>query len=79
MRNTRFMMGHMLHTDTEIKEEEKRPENGDILGHTKNFMTGIANTTKEMMALGANLIPLNLFWDEVFCIMATSKNYVDFL
>lgn len=79
MRKTRFMMGFMMHSETDTKEEFKPKEDGDLLNQTKNIMSGITKTTADMLTMGINiLVPLDLFWDKVFCIMGTSKNYVEY-
>lgn len=81
MAKSRFMMGYMMYCKTELPENEKPKEDTNLFtditsGITKGI-TDLTKTTTNILQMGVNfVIPLNIFWDKVFCIMATSKSYV---
>lgn len=83
MQKSRFMLGYMTHCVTELEQEKKADDKKDK-NIVTGMVTGITDLTKGIIKTGTNMlqigvnfmIPLNIFWDKVFCMMATSKSYV---
>lgn len=80
-RENKFVIGVLQHTTTEPQKSKSGNEDKNIAekvihGFTDKLTSG-ATSLFSFGKSGLNFIlPGNLFWDKVFCIMATSKSYV---
>lgn len=78
MQKSRFMMSYLFYC--EIKPDPKEEKSKNVALAAVDMVKGLTKTATNMLTLGVNfMIPLNIFWDKVFCIMATSKSYVGML
>lgn len=56
----------MIHGETELEDPKD-----------SNIVNTLTKTTTDFLTIGINFVlPVNIFWDKVFCLMATSKSYV---
>ena len=81
-RNSRFMMANLIHSTTEPQKADVRDDKNiaeKVIGGVTGTITSSATTIFSLGMDSLNFIlPGNLFWDNVFCIMATTKSYVKF-
>ena len=78
----KHLIFHYLNYST-TKAQEEQTEQGET-GRTRAVMRGLSNsivsTTSSIIGLGVAglkfMLPANLFWTKILCVMATSKSYV---
>lgn len=72
-RKSRFMMGFCSHSLTDKADDVAPTDPTDI----KKVVSGVTKTATDFLTVGINFVlPTNIFWNKVFCIMATPKSYV---
>lgn len=80
MRTSRFMMGTVLHSTTAPQQVEKQDDKNIAEMMYHGVTDTITTSATTIFSLGMDslnfMLPGNLFWDNVFCIMATTKSYV---
>lgn len=81
VKKTRFIMANLIHSTTEPQKAEKKNDKNIAEKMIGGVTDTITNSASSIFSLGMDslnfILPGNLFWDSVFCVMATSKSYVD--
>lgn len=78
----RLLTAYLLHSTAERKdldagEKEKSNIAMDVVKGIGKGVTGVASTVLNLGMSGLNfMLPQNLFWQSIFCVMACSKSYV---
>lgn len=78
-RKSRFIMGMVAHSKTSPQNKEKKDQNiaSKMISGVTDKITSSASSIFSMGVSSINFIlPGNLMWNTVFCVMATSKSYV---
>ncbi len=76
MKKSRFMFGMTKHSTTKPQEHEKGDQ--DFGEQVANRISNVASIGKNMFSAGLNFIlPNNLFFDNLFYVLCTSKSYLD--
>ncbi len=72
-RKSRFMMGFCSHSLTDKADDSIPTDPTDI----KKVVNGVTKTATAFLTVGINFVlPTNIFWNKVFCIMVTPKSFV---
>lgn len=77
-----FKCGKLRWATTKLEAEEVAKNHGLAL----NLIFGITKGVTKMVTTGLSLVtsginfilPSNLFWDNIFCVMATARSFVTF-
>ena len=78
IRKNRFVFSVSKHSTTKREETEILKNQNIAMKVTGEVFNNITSTATNIFSTGMNLLlPNNLFWDTLFCVMATSKSYVD--
>ncbi len=76
MRESRYMMSFAMH-GCKVHADQLQGTMDNPLD-VKKMMDGMTKTATTFITMGLNfVIPINLFWDKVFLMMVTSKNFTD--
>lgn len=77
LRRNRFMSSFAKHTTTKREEGEILKNENIALKYTTGLVKGVTSIATNLISTGINFVlPANLFWDNMFCVLATSKSYV---
>lgn len=72
-RKSRFMMSFCSHTLTDKSDQNLTTDPADL----KNVVNGMTKTATTFLTTGINFVlPTNIFWNKVFCVMASCKSFV---
>ncbi len=77
LRKNRFMSSFAKHTTTKREEGEILKDENIALKMATGMVKGVTSIATTIIGTGMSFVlPANLFWDNMFCVLATSKSYV---
>lgn len=83
-RKSRFIFSKLVHSTTDPERKSGDGHDQNIAGKMfSGIKDGLTESTTQLFSFGKSslnfILPGNLFWDDCFCIMATTKSYVEYL